>query len=245
MDENLTPESKPGMKSSKKTGSKKASKSVTAAKVGLLKFAHADHVGTLKGHTGQVTDICFSSNGKYMASVSADDRNVILWSTKEFGADTTRNSVRGKVDLDNPVSVDFSPDCKAVAIGLELTNSVKVMKIGKKEGATSVSLTDGVEFPQVLDLDILNCGVSPSGTYVMIADTKSSIYILDLKGEIYGKIDAKVGGEMHHCVVSPCGRFVAFCGYNPEMPLYEIEFSSTNVYRGSCLKIIIRSIRSF
>jgi len=219
-------DSRPQKKNAKKV------KSVVAGKVGLLRFSHPDHVGTLKGHSSTVSDICFSSNGKYMASVSADDRNVILWSTKEFGADTTRNSVRGRVDLDNPVSVDFSPDCKAIALGVELTNSVKIMKIGKKEGAANVSLTDAVEFPQVLELDILTCAISPSGTYVMVADSKSSVYILDLKGDVYGKIDAKSGGEIHHCVVSPCGRFVAFCGYNPEMPLYEVEFSSTNVYRG-------------
>ena len=182
-----------------------------------------------------MTDISFSSNGKYMASISADDRNVILWSTKELGADATRNMVRGKVDLDNPVSVDFSPDCKALALGLELTNSVKIMKIAKKEGTSTVTLTEGMEFPQVLDLDILTCAISPSGTYIMIADNKNSVYILDLKGIVLGKIDAKVGGDIHHCVVSPCGRFVAFCGYNPEMPIYEVEFSSTNVFRGELL----------
>ncbi|XP_063720996.1 transducin beta-like protein 2 [Symsagittifera roscoffensis] len=229
--ENLSLDTKAVKTPPKKSAAKK-SKSATAAKVGVLKFSHPDHAGTLKGHTSQVTDISFSSNGKYMASISADDRNVILWSTKELGADATRNMVRGKVDLDNPVSVDFSPDCKALALGLELTNSVKIMKIAKKEGTSTVTLTEGMEFPQVLDLDILTCAISPSGTYIMIADNKNSVYILDLKGIVLGKIDAKVGGDIHHCVVSPCGRFVAFCGYNPEMPIYEVEFSSTNVFRG-------------
>lgn len=213
---------------------KKVSKSVAAARLGVLKFKHADHVGTLKAHSSEISDMALSSNGKYLASVSADERSVILWSAKELANDSNRNTIRAKIELDNPMTVNFSPDCKALALGVELANTVKVMKIGKKEGAAQPALVEGSELPQVLQQDLLTCAISPSGNYVMVADSKHSIYILSLRGDIYGKIDASTGGrgKIFHCEISPCGRFVAFCGYSPEVFIYEVEFASQNVFKG-------------
>ena len=42
------------VKTQPKKSAAKKSKSATAAKVGVLKFSHPDHAGTLKGHTSQV-----------------------------------------------------------------------------------------------------------------------------------------------------------------------------------------------
>jgi WD40 repeat protein len=209
---------------------KKSQPTMKATKqAGLIKFEHEDLVAILKGHNGLVVDFSFSTNGKYMVS-AGEDRSLIMYSTKEFDTKGTRNTVRGKVDLDNPVAIDFAPDSRSVAVGLELSGSVKVMKV-VKDDAGVMGFQDALELPSLLNNDLLTCAISPSQTYIMVADDKEEVFVVDLRGGVLGKIDAKCGGVIRQCEVSPCGRFIVFSGNTLELPVYEVDFSSTNVFR--------------
>ncbi|XP_022783893.1 transducin beta-like protein 2 [Stylophora pistillata] len=69
---------------------------------------HPRQFAILKGHTGDVFDLEFSLNGKYMASASLD-RTVRLWSVKDF-KEKEHKYVRANVDFDHATKVNFSPD---------------------------------------------------------------------------------------------------------------------------------------
>lgn len=66
---------------------------------------------SLKSHSGNVTCLDFSSNGKYLASC-ADDRTVRIWSTKDF-LEREHKCLRANVELDHATLVRFSPDSRS------------------------------------------------------------------------------------------------------------------------------------
>lgn len=65
----------------------------------------------LQSHSGNVTCLDFSSNGKYLASC-ADDRTVRIWSTKDF-LEREHKCLRANVELDHAILVRFSPDSRS------------------------------------------------------------------------------------------------------------------------------------
>lgn len=66
-----------------------------------------------QGHSGNVTSLDFSSNGKYLASC-ADDRAIRIWSTKDF-LEREHKCLRANVELDHATLVRFSPDSRSAS----------------------------------------------------------------------------------------------------------------------------------
>ncbi|KAF6357647.1 transducin beta like 2 [Rhinolophus ferrumequinum] len=75
-------------------------------------FTHRLLAAALKSHSGNISCMDFSSNGKYLATC-ADDRTVRIWSTKDF-LQREHRSMRANVELDHATLVRFSPDCRKV-----------------------------------------------------------------------------------------------------------------------------------
>lgn len=70
-----------------------------------------------QSHSGNVTCVDFSSNGKYLASC-ADDRTVRIWSTKDF-LEREHKCLRANVELDHATLVRFSPDSRSVLLSVK------------------------------------------------------------------------------------------------------------------------------
>lgn len=73
---------------------------------------------TFQSHSGNVTCVDFSSNGKYLASC-ADDRTVRIWSTKDF-LEREHKCLRANVELDHATLVRFSPDSRSVLLWVKI-----------------------------------------------------------------------------------------------------------------------------
>ncbi|XP_053313214.1 transducin beta-like protein 2 [Spea bombifrons] len=193
-------------------------------------FAHPLLASALKAHSGNVTCIDFSSNGKYLASCS-DDRTVRIWSTKDF-LDRDHRCLRANVELDHATHVRFSPDCRAFIVWLGNGETIRVFKMSKKEDGFNFSPASE-DFPKKHKAPIINIGIAETGKFIMTASSDTTILIWDLKGEVLATINTNQMNNAY-AAVSPCGRFVASCGFTPDVKVWEVCFGKSGEFREVC-----------
>ncbi|XP_068572543.1 transducin beta-like protein 2 [Cebidichthys violaceus] len=191
-------------------------------------FSHQLLAASLKSHSANVTCLDFSSNGKYLASC-ADDRTVRIWSTKDF-LDRDHKCLRANVELDYATLVRFSPDSRAFITWLANGDTIRIFKMVKKEDGTLSFKAASEDFPQKHKAPILNIGIAETGKFIMSASTDTSIHIWDLKGDILASINTNQITNSF-AAVSPCGRFVASCGFTPDVKVWEVCFGKGGEFK--------------
>ncbi|KAK0170952.1 hypothetical protein PV328_008728 [Microctonus aethiopoides] len=185
-------------------------------------------IGALKGHTGTVLDMDFSSNGKFLAS-SAEDRTVHVWCTKDL-LSKERKSLRINIDYDYATHVRVSPDGKAFIIHKSLGNNVEVYGLKKKTSGFFTSATSVLEFPKRHEEDIVGMDISCNGRFIITCSKINDLIIWDLKGEPLATVDTYLGST-HQAKISPCGRFVAASGFTPDVKIWEVGFTKTGEFK--------------
>uniref|UniRef100_A0A3Q0SJE0 Uncharacterized protein n=1 Tax=Amphilophus citrinellus TaxID=61819 RepID=A0A3Q0SJE0_AMPCI len=191
-------------------------------------FSHPLLAASLKGHSGNVTCFDFSSNGKYLASC-ADDRTVRIWSTKDF-LDREHKCLRANVELDHATLVRFSPDSRAFITWLANGDTIRIFKMMKKDDGTMSFKAAPEDFPQKHKATILNIGIAETGKFIMSASTDTCINIWDLKGEVLASINTNQITNSY-AAISPCGRFVASCGFTPDVKVWEVCFGKSGEFK--------------
>ncbi|XP_053130796.1 transducin beta-like protein 2 isoform X2 [Hemicordylus capensis] len=191
-------------------------------------FSHPLLAAALKGHSGSVTCLDFSSNGKYLASCS-DDRTVRIWSTKDF-LEQEHRCMQANVELDHATLVRFYPDSRAFVIWLANGDTIQVFRMAKKEDGSFTYVATPEEFPKQHKAPVINIGVAGTEKFIMTASSDTTILIWDLKGEILASINTNQMNNAY-AAVSPCGRFVALCGFTPVVKVWEVCFSKGGDFR--------------
>uniref|UniRef100_A0A8C6S5F1 Transducin (beta)-like 2 n=1 Tax=Neogobius melanostomus TaxID=47308 RepID=A0A8C6S5F1_9GOBI len=191
-------------------------------------FSHPLLAATLKAHNGNVTCLDFSSNGKYLASC-ADDRTVRIWSTKDF-MEREHKCLRANVELDHAVLVRFSPDSRAFIVWLANGDAIRIFKMMKKDDGTMSFKGAAEDFPQKHKAAIINIGIAETGKFIMSASADTTIHIWDLRGEILATLNTNQVTNSY-ASVSPCGRFVASCGFTPDVKVWEVCFGKGGEFR--------------
>ncbi|XP_064834622.1 transducin beta-like protein 2 [Oncorhynchus masou masou] len=184
-------------------------------------FSHPLLASSLKSHSGNVTSLDFSSNGKYLATC-ADDRTVRIWSTKEF-LDRDHKCLRANLELDHATLVRFSPDSRAFITWLANGDTIRIFKMTKKDDGSFTFRAASEDFPKKHKANVINIGIAETGKFIMSASTDTNILIWDLKGEVLASI---ITNQMtnSYAAISPCGRFVASCGFTPDVKVWEVCF---------------------
>eukprot|EP00076_Gallus_gallus_P027914 XP_015151387.1 transducin beta-like protein 2 [Gallus gallus] len=191
-------------------------------------FAHRLLAAALKGHSGSVSCLHFSGSGKYLASC-ADDRTVRLWSTRDFTAREHR-CLRANVELDHAELVRFSPDCRAFIVWLANGETIRVYKMTKKDDGNFTFTASSEDFPKKHKAPVINIGVAETGKFIMTASSDTTILIWNLKGEVLASINTNQMNNAY-AAVSPCGRFVASCGFTPDVKVWEVCFGKSGDFR--------------
>ncbi|PKU39908.1 transducin beta-like protein 2 [Limosa lapponica baueri] len=191
-------------------------------------FAHRLLVAALKGHSGSVSCLDFSSNGKYLASC-ADDRTVRLWSTRDFTAREHR-CLRANVRLDHAELVRLSPDSRAFIVWLANGETIRVYKMTKKDDDSFTFTATSGDFPKKHKAPVINIGIAETGKFIMTASSDTTILIWSPKGEVLASINTNQMNNAY-AAVSPCGRFVASCGFTPDVKVWEVCFGKNGDFR--------------
>ncbi|KAL4630895.1 transducin beta-like protein 2 [Arapaima gigas] len=192
-------------------------------------FTHPLLASSLKSHSGNVTCLDFSSNGKYLASC-ADDRTIRIWSTKDF-LDREHRCLRANVELDHATLVRFSPDSRAFITWLANGETIRIFKMSKKEDGSMNFKAAAEDFPQRHKGSVINIGIAETGKFIMTASTDTTILIWDLKGEVLASINTNQMTNSY-AAISPCGsRFVASCGFTPDVKVWEVCFGKSGEFK--------------
>lgn len=211
-------------------------------------YSHPWLASNLKGHSGRVLDLDFSSTGKYLVSC-AEDRTLMLWNAKNLH-EKEHKAVRGNIELDHAKIVGFAPDSKSILVSLSFANRLAVYKLVKKEDTAGVRIqhVDSIKFAEEHKQEIINAGIASNGRFIMSASADNCLIIWDLRGSVLKTIDTKQS-NIHCAAVSTCGRFVATSGFTPDVKVFEVAFSRTgefqDVFRAFELKGHTSGIFSF
>uniref|UniRef100_A0A8R1HPK7 WD_REPEATS_REGION domain-containing protein n=1 Tax=Caenorhabditis japonica TaxID=281687 RepID=A0A8R1HPK7_CAEJA len=196
-------------------------------------FSHPWNVTVLKGHTKEVTDIAFASDGKKFVSISGD-RNVILWDVRDFEG-KEHKSIRQTIDYDTPTRVVFAPDCKSVVFSMKRENKLCVYKLAKKtegNGSHHFVHIENLQFERAHQVDIQSVGIAGNAKYLMSSALDNKICLYDLRGQLLKSIDGKVS-SLHDCRLSPDGRFVIVSGFTPDVFVFEPVFSRDGAFQSA------------
>ncbi|KAK2871031.1 hypothetical protein QQF64_002151 [Cirrhinus molitorella] len=191
-------------------------------------FSHKLLASSLKNHSGSVTCLDFSSNGKYLASCS-DDRTIRIWSTKDF-LDRDHKCLRANVEFDHATLVRFSPDSRAFITWLANGEAIRIYKMIKKDDGTFSFKAASEDFPQKHKGIVMSIGIAETGKFIMSASVDTTIVIWDLKGEVLATINTNQMTNSY-VAVSPCGRFVASCGFTPDVKVWEVCFAKSGEFK--------------
>ncbi|XP_056414615.1 transducin beta-like protein 2 [Hyla sarda] len=190
-------------------------------------FSHPLLAAALKAHSGNITCLDFSSNGKYLATCS-DDRTVRIWSTKDF-LEREHHCTRANVELDHATHVRFSPNGRAFIVYLAYGDTIRVFKMTKKDDVAVFSAAQE-DFPKRHKATVVNIGIADTGKFIMSASNDTTIFIWSLKGDVLATINTNQVANAYACV-SPCGRFVASCGFTPDVKIWEVCFGKSGEFR--------------
>ncbi|XP_017344315.1 transducin beta-like protein 2 isoform X2 [Ictalurus punctatus] len=191
-------------------------------------FSHPLLASSLKSHNAAVTCLDFSSNGKYLASC-ADDRTVRIWSTKDFLL-RDHKCLRANIEYDHATLVRFSPDSRAFITWLANGETIRIFKMTKKDDGTFIFKAAPEDFPQKHKGVVVDMAIADTGKFIMTASVDTNIIIWDLKGEVLASINTNQMTNSH-AAVSPCGRFVAACGFTPDVKVWEVCFAKTGEFK--------------
>lgn len=191
-------------------------------------FTHHLLAAALKSHSGNISCMDFSNNGKYLATC-ADDRTVRIWSTKDF-LQREHRSMRANVELDHATLVRFSPDCRAFIVWLASGDTLRVFKMAKREDGGYTFTAAPEDFPKKHKAPIVNIGIADTGKFIMTASSDTTILIWNLKGHVLSTINTNQMNNTH-AAISPCSRFVASCGFTPDVKVWEVCFGKKGEFQ--------------
>lgn len=197
-------------------------------------FSHELLVTNLKGQGGEILSMDLSPNGKLLAT-SSNDRTVYLWQTKHFESKDVR-TVRANVELDHGTKVKFSPDSKAFVVSLSYDNTVRIFRLGKKDDGSIGNITSTPDNDFKNDIpegkaDIIGVDVASTGKFILTVHSDVHLLLWDLKGRVLATINTNQMINSHGAV-SPCGRYVASCGFTPDVKVWQVQFSKTGDFIG-------------
>ncbi|KAG8541065.1 hypothetical protein GDO81_029764 [Engystomops pustulosus] len=86
------------------------------------------------------------------------------------------------------------------------------------------------DFPKRHKASIINIGMAETGKFIMSASNDTTILIWNRKGDVIATINTNQVANAY-ASVSPCGRFVASCGFTPDVKIWEVCFGKSGEFR--------------
>ncbi|KAG9485782.1 hypothetical protein GDO78_008721 [Eleutherodactylus coqui] len=137
--------------------------------------------------------------------------------------------MRANVEFDHATHVRFGPTGRAFIVFLANGETIRGFKMNKKDDAFVIS-AGHEDFPKHHKTTVINIGIAETGKFIMTASCDTTILIWNMKGGILANINTNQVANAY-AGVSPCGRFVASCGFTPDVKIWEVCFGKSGEFR--------------
>ncbi|XP_006859758.1 PREDICTED: transducin beta-like protein 2 isoform X2 [Chrysochloris asiatica] len=131
--------------------------------------------------------------------------------------------MRANVELDHATLVRFSPDCRAFIVWLANGDTLRVFKMTKREDGGYTFTATPEDFPKKHKAPIINIAIADTGKFIMTASSDTTLLIWNLRGRVLSTINTNQMNNTY-AAISPCSRFVASCGFTPDVKVWEVCF---------------------
>ena len=108
-------------------------------------------------------------------------------------------------------------------------------KVLKKEGSDTYTVQPSIEFPILhsADDDVVALDIDSNGKYMMTCSSnKNDLVLFDLKGSLLQRVDT-FQMTTNFASVSPCGTYVAACGFTPDVKVWTVKGSKQGFDKAS------------
>ncbi|KAK4748371.1 hypothetical protein SAY87_014957 [Trapa incisa] len=235
---NLKKQSRPPHNASKKSHSKSHSH---FADKDQNKRHHPLDINTLKGHSDSVTGLCFSSDGRCLATACAD--GVIRVFKLDDASNKSFKFLRINLPAGgHPTAVEFADDASSVVVASQGLSGASVYLYGeeKPKSATGDKQQTKLPLPEIKwqhhkvhdTREILTLSGATAtygtadGSRVIASCSEGTDIILwhGKSGKILGNLDTNQL-KNHMAAVSPNGRFIAAAAFTADVKVWEILYS--------------------
>lgn len=173
-----------------------------------------------QAHYGVVNDLAFTSNGKYLISVS-DDKTIRIWDVENKVLDRTLRTYAGEGAEGAIYALALSPDDRFLAIGgyfneneIRIVDLKKSSKVVLLKGHTNV--VTSIEF-------------SKDGLQLVTSDVTGVIKLWDISysnGQLTGELQKDLIGhtaQVYDVAFSPDGNKIVSASYDGYLKLWDLE----------------------
>ncbi|GAB6033733.1 Transducin beta-like protein 2 [Chamberlinius hualienensis] len=119
---------------------------------------------------------------------------------------------------------------RAFIIARSANRDLEVFRTNKLGDGNLGKATSSLTFAQHHKGDIVGLGIASSGKFIMTCSADTKLIIWSSKGEILTSIDTRQI-DVYYADVSPCGRFVASCGFTSDVKVWQVVFDKTAVFK--------------
>ncbi|XP_031374004.1 transducin beta-like protein 2 [Punica granatum] len=202
---------------------------------------HPLDVNTLKGHADAVTGLCFSSDGRSLATACAD--SVIRVFKLDDASNKSFKFLRINLPAGgHPTAVAFADDASSIVVASQAFSGSSIYMYGEEKPKTTTGDKQQTKLPlpeikwehhkvhdkrAILTLSgaTASYGTADGSTVIASCSEGTDIILWHGKsGKILGNVDTNQL-KNHMAAVSPNGRFIAAAAFTADVKVWEIVYS--------------------
>jgi len=182
---------------------------------------------SIKGHTDSITNLCWSPNGKFLAT-AAVDRTLRIYEAKTLEEKIPR-FIRINLPFDHVTSMDFTGDSHHIIVSFCNSKEIVVFRINSKKDEEGKQYKEVYRFPteNLHANDIISLSVSTNNKFILTC-SEELLVLWTLKGKRLETIDMnQVKNSM--ASISPDCKYFTSAGWTGDVKLFEISYKKNEM----------------